>query len=355
MSDSVKYTCGGDGRFLKWVAYLQIIGIVFVVLGHSFHEYPDGEMGHTTLLYRMMYSFRMPLFMFVSVFLMVYTTFSQGRCLPWRKFAQSKVKRLMVPFVVLSLITFVPRALLSGIADDPVVLDIRSLAGSLVISGRSVIPFFWFLQASFTLLLVNYAVLLFANRRGWNQAYVYSVLILGFTLLPFVPIGCGHVFALGDAIRLGVFFVLGAAYAHSYRSVDRVIRWTSFATVTFLAVCWIAAFFTTEGTDLSPLCSLLGIMMCVSVAKLLDRYSIGMLDHLIGANYIIFLLSWFCNVISQQVLRHYTDMPWWVYSILSLFSGIYVPWWFYRYLQRHPDGRVAYLATHFFGQSFRRR
>lgn len=91
------------------------------------------------------------------------------------------------------------------------------------------------------------------------------------------------------------------------------------------------------------------------MAKLLDRYSIGMLDHLIGANYIIFLLSWFCNVISQQVLRHYTDMPWWVYSILSLFSGIYVPWWFYRYLQRHPDGRVAYLATHFFGQSLRRR
>lgn len=60
--------------FLKFIAYLQVIGIILVVLGHSFHEYPDGNMGRSLLMYRMMYSFRMPLFMFVSGFLMVYTT-----------------------------------------------------------------------------------------------------------------------------------------------------------------------------------------------------------------------------------------------------------------------------------------
>ncbi|MDE6134813.1 MAG: acyltransferase family protein, partial [Muribaculaceae bacterium] len=60
--------------FLKFVAYLQIIGIILVVLGHSCHMYPDGNHGHSTLLYRMLFSFRMPLFMFTSGFLLILTT-----------------------------------------------------------------------------------------------------------------------------------------------------------------------------------------------------------------------------------------------------------------------------------------
>lgn len=32
-------------QFLKFIAYLQVIGIVLVVLGPSFHEYPDGKGG----------------------------------------------------------------------------------------------------------------------------------------------------------------------------------------------------------------------------------------------------------------------------------------------------------------------
>ena len=63
-----------EKKYLKFIAYLQIIGIFLVVVGHSFHEYPDGDYGRSMLLYRMMHSFRMPLFMFVSGFLMVYTT-----------------------------------------------------------------------------------------------------------------------------------------------------------------------------------------------------------------------------------------------------------------------------------------
>lgn len=60
--------------FIKYIAYLQVIGIILVVLGHSFHEYPDGDFGRSMLFYRMLFSFRMPVFLFVSGFLMVYTT-----------------------------------------------------------------------------------------------------------------------------------------------------------------------------------------------------------------------------------------------------------------------------------------
>lgn len=61
-------------KFFKFAAYLQIIGIILVVLGHSFHEYPDGAHGGKFILNAMLHSFRMPLFMFVSGFLMEFTT-----------------------------------------------------------------------------------------------------------------------------------------------------------------------------------------------------------------------------------------------------------------------------------------
>lgn len=54
---------------------MQIVGIMFVVLGHSFHEYPDGCHVASILVHRMIFSFHMPMFMFVSGFLLVLTTF----------------------------------------------------------------------------------------------------------------------------------------------------------------------------------------------------------------------------------------------------------------------------------------
>ena len=87
------------------------------------------------------------------------------------------------------------------------------------------------------------------------------------------------------------------------------------------------------------------------MAKILEHRNYGFLDHLIGANYLIFLLSWYCNVASQQVLSHFVALPWWVYSVLSLVSGIYVPWLGYRYLKTHSHSRWVRVAAFLLGQN----
>ncbi|MDE6027944.1 MAG: hypothetical protein K2G23_07730 [Muribaculaceae bacterium] len=96
-------------------------------------------------------------------------------------------------------------------------------------------------------------------------------------------------------------------------------------------------------------------MMMISLAKILEARHITFLDHLKGANYIIFLLSWYFNVAAQQVLHHYTDLPWWVYSLLSLTFGIYVPWLFYKWMCFHPDNRFSRAMALLLGQSIKRK
>ena len=342
----------GNG-FLKDMAYLQIIGIILVVVGHSFHDYPDGCGGKSLLIYGMMYSFRMPLFMFVSGFLMIYTTLQRGNPPSWRKFTLGKVKRLMVPFVVLSLVTFVPRSLLSFYADDPVELSLSSLADSLLYQDSLVIPYFWFLQSSFTLLVGLYLVFILFGSDGKNDKVLYVSLILFFLVLGVLGPGLSGLFSLDNTVKFGLYFVIGASYCRFRKYVDSIIPWTRLCFLLGSMLVWALLYFLLDDTLLMPLCSLSGIIMCVSLSKVMVSRGIRFLDHLVGANYIIFLLSWYFNVLTQQILHGFVELPWFVYTAMSLVSGIYVPWLFYRFMRTHPDNCITNLSKLLLGQSFK--
>lgn len=338
--------------FLKFIAYLQITGIILVVLGHSFHEYPGGAT--STLFYKMLYSFRMPMFLFVSGFLMVYTTRMRGAGAPGvRRFTASKIKRLLIPFVVLSLVTFIPRTMMSGMADDAIALSLSSLVDGLTDRNHLIIPYYWFLMTSFTLLVITYAVITLGSRAGIPDRIIYAALIIGTAALPYLTTRQSTLFSINMTLSYGIFFACGAAYCRYAAVIDRHIRWQSPLVMMLCAAVWVALYFSAYSTPLRPLCSLAGIAMCISFAKILEYRRYTFLDHLTGANYMIFLLSWFCNVASQQVLSHFVRLPWWVYSVLSLVSGIYIPWRAYRYLLRHRKSRWVRLTALFLGQSLK--
>lgn len=341
-------------NYIKFIAYLQILGIILVVLGHSFHEYPDNEQGHTMLLYRMMYSFRMPLFMFTSGFLMAFTAYIRSRTKSpsFNDFALKKVKRLLIPFVTLSLVTFIPRSMMSGMADDQMEISAESFWKIFFFSHNMVIPYFWFIQSSFTLLLLNYALLRFAKSHS-SRRTMQAILVAIFALLPFLSIEWTSFFSIGETVRLGVYFTLGVLYAISRNEVDKYIPWTSPLFLVAVAAVWALLFFAFEGSPAVIVCSAAGIMMCISVAKILEYRKWGFLDHLIGANYIIFLLSWYFNVLAQQVLAHYVSLPWWVHTVLSLVCGVYIPWLGYKYLRRHPQSRFVKVTAFLLGQNIR--
>lgn len=76
-----------DLPYLNFLAYLQVLGIILVVIGHSFHEHPEGYFGYNLFPIRLIYSFHMPLFLFVSGFLFIYSTNLKhertGIYIPW--------------------------------------------------------------------------------------------------------------------------------------------------------------------------------------------------------------------------------------------------------------------------------
>lgn len=340
--------------FLIFISYLQILGCILVVMGHSFHEYPDGQNGTSLWVYRAMYSFRMPVFTFVSGFLMVFTMRLKDNPRTWRMFTTNKVKRLIIPFVVLNLVTFAPRALMSGLADNNVEISWSEFWGSFVLPDKLVVSQLWFIQMSFVLLVFCYALIRGSSWLHIKDRWLYLFCILLFVTLPLLPVYYPSTFSLDRAVELGIFFVLGMAYARYMTHVDRIIPFGSPWFLVLSAGVWFVLFTYTEKTDWYDFARLAGIAMCVSLCKILERTHFRILDPLIGSTYLIFLLSWFFYVGAQQVLHHFTNFPWWVYTVLSMTCGVLVPWLIYRYMERHPSSLLTRLSIHLLGQTYRR-
>jgi predicted neutral ceramidase superfamily lipid hydrolase len=148
---------------------------------------------------------------------------------------------------------------------------------------------------------------------------------------------------------------MGCLYGMYSEQINKSIRPDSIVILIVAAIIWATLFFLTEGTKAIIFCSASGILMCVSLAQLLVKYDIKILDPLIGSNYIIFLLSWYMNTFTQQFLHHFTEFPWWVYSILSFTCGVAVPCMIYKYMQAHADNRFVKVATVCLGQNLKKR
>lgn len=336
-------------RNLKFVSNLQAIAIILVVAGHSLHQYPDGANGEHTLAYRLIYSFHVPLFMFVSGFLLDYSTSRRPRT--WLRLAREKFRRLMVPFFVLSVVTFLPRAAMSGFADEAVELSAGSLADSLIRGDRLVIPFLWFLQSLFTLLVTVYGAATVSRMWRVPPVVCYLVIFAVVVAINLSPADPGTFFSLNTTVRMATYFMLGCLYSRMQSSVDRIVAWSRPATFLLFAALWIATALAAPDTyPADVLTAAAGIAMCVAASQAMVARRVNVFGHLDGANYIIFLLSWYFNVASQQLLARYVALPWWVHGALSLILGIYAPWALYRLMLRHPRSRATRALALVLGQ-----
>ena len=323
---------------LKYISYLKVIGIILVVFGHSFHEW--NGVFEDTVLYRIFMVMRMPLFTFTSGYTLAYCFMARPSHRNYREFVANKAWRLLLPFFVLNAFTFLPRALLSGIADDVVEFSLSSFLNCLLLYGSAPVIFTWFLQMSFLCMLITYPILL--ATKHLRSRTLWLTLLLAASLFTYFT-GCLGEYQFFSICQVGYllpFFVLGTICGTFYRNFISKIPWTHPAILIGCIIGWMGCFFLNEthpDTILYLFSSIFGIMMTISIALMLEKHKITILDHLSGSTYMIFLLSWYVNVASQQVLHHFLPMPWWVHTTLSWVGGIYVPVLVHRFLNHHKE------------------
>lgn len=314
----------------RLISFMQAFGIILVVAGHS--TYQLGHAGHVPSICRWLYTFHMPLFFFISGYLLKYRNTRKGiqlsdmPALGKDGFITGKARRLLVPYVIISSVVFIPKTMMSAIALRPVDMSVWSYLGMLLYPHTNVIGYFWFLPSLFLIFCMAYIA---AKTKAKTND---SLLIVCLIAVSIVNPGTGFL-GLDSALYNAVFFAAG--YMFRKHMLETVVGRHSATAAAVTFTVSVALMYAPDTGIRYLLTSFNGILMSVALAHLYIAGKMRFLDHLDGATYTIYLLSWFPQVASQQILMSLVPgITWHVTTALAFFSGLYVPLMVHRWVRK---------------------
>lgn len=151
----------------KRIAYISIINaiaIIAVIIGHldvtGPNDDPNTPIANTVVAFG---SFQMPLFMCVSGFLFAMTS---GYRKTYKELVKSKTRRLIVPFLFLSLFTFCFKLCLpSSMLEHGVGFTPQYIFKIFFVPFRGPVPHLWFVVSLFTIFLLTPILKWTANNK----------------------------------------------------------------------------------------------------------------------------------------------------------------------------------------------
>lgn len=176
----------------------KLIAMILVVLGHVIterYEYvcSDFENMHYLLLplKQFIYTFHMPLFMFLSGFL-----FGKSNLKDWNVFVLNKFKRLMGPYFVFGLLLLYPICIIVGDYS----FSVRDMCSTVFLGVN--FKHMWFLEALFIIFIMFYLI------RKYIVKYPI-VFTFVFVLINFTPSYCPIYFFLPAVATYLLYFHIG--------------------------------------------------------------------------------------------------------------------------------------------------
>lgn len=183
---------------LNFVSWLQVIGVLSVVFGHSINDIavPDFIVD----IKAWVYLYHMPLFFLVSAFLFSYKgCFSKG----YKTVFKGRAIRLLIPFYFWNALFLFPKVLLSEFTNDKITLSPEYFINMLICPRNSVLGHTWFLFALFEMFVI--AILfekLLKNKKLWIPVTAALILVNCFGTL-------NMYFAISDLMKNAIFFWIG--------------------------------------------------------------------------------------------------------------------------------------------------
>lgn len=321
------------------VSFLQAWGIILVVLGHCDYGASIPPIWHTWI-----YTFHMPLFMFISGFLLRYTgevhNTSFVQMTASTRFIKKKATRLLIPYIAISTIAFIPKILLSQFAARPITFSFHEYIHMLIYPWDNVIQFFWFLPTLFLIFCIASILGKYVRRL---KVPVWGCLASSLILYLFNPVTHITILNIGGVVNYLFYFSLGYFVCKNKMMVFIGQHPWFYLILTFVLSCILMNMPSIK--ILKAITAINGITMSFALGYLYNSYNCTILNNLYGASYTIYLFSWFPQVLSQQVFLAATGAPWWVGGILAFITGIYVPLLIFHLINKYRQNRIGHIAA----------
>ncbi|MCM1135491.1 MAG: acyltransferase [Clostridium sp.] len=212
------------------------LGMIIVLLGHSF---PDGEEGYFPLLgykwaFDYCYAFHMALFFIISGFVMGRKYY--GDNFDYKTELINKFKRLIVPYLFYSYVSFIPKLLWNQYARNPV--DKTNLWKILL--GRSPNGSLWYIYTLFIFATLLLGISKIVKHVGCR---VKTIIVLTIGIFFYIAGGLVgedimEMLYLERIYRYFIFFAIGLVLYHYYDKWKTYIDWRAgIAALLILMIC----------------------------------------------------------------------------------------------------------------------
>lgn len=289
------------------------LGILFVVLGHSFPNSLELS-GASSILYNTLYSFHMPMFFFFSglVSKKLLTTNKNEKI----EALKNRFIRLMVPYFVFAVIYIPLRIIMAEYSRFS--YDFTKLYT--VFLGNNPNGELWFLYVLFWFSIV---AILFANKKNIKFITVFALAV---TLCsPLVPYAYNGISASNSLFQV-FFFFLGIFTSIYYEKVRTIFKlhWFAVFTAAFIAFeillqttgIYVFKIFTSLFATLGVLC----ISSVIARSKAMQKINVeGYFSQLGQYSMDIYIFHSPVAVIMRILLFSYLEIGGAVYTILTFF------------------------------------
>lgn len=333
---------------------MQTVGVILVLSLHLPSLNVEGMRPEKFDYIVHMFSFSMPLWMFISGYLMRYTggfIIGGGNRLvisDLRAYAGKKASRLLLPYFVTGSVVYLIFALLSHFGVAGAERSIGDYFWTMLHPRESLIYPYWFLPTLFFIMVIVRAALNIV-RRDWVlvvlMAVSFPIYIIYLQDKSQHDDLYGQVNWLDWIGILGYFVWWGAGYffckyhALMQRSLRLDSGWTCLALLAAVVGTHMAL------PDASWLKAVLGILLTISAGMNYVKHGLRFMNHLNGWSFTIYLLHWFVYV-PMLSIHGATQQQWWILLPLTMGFGIYIPILIGKFVQRFlPRARLLKLLV----------
>lgn len=300
---------------IQWLAVLQGFSMLLVVIGHvDLTNIPcDPNTPIASAIHKCIYSFHMPLFMFISGWLFYYTCIRKDK--GYGDVVKSKLKRLGIPFFAFTLSATVFKFAFPSLMHRQVTA--QELTDTFILFRSNPLGEMWFIVVLFELMLLYPVYKLIVV----NRLFAIIGLVVAFVINTYTP--SISYFNMGKVTYMLPFFVTGILCCR--------FEWQKFIGKAWFLVIITALFVACNVMGLLPSSvnaeiALVGTFFFMSLCLILGRCIPNLFCSFRDYTFQIFLMGiFFQMVIRWTYVKWGNDMLFVSMWLLSVVIGIYVP------------------------------
>ena len=328
--DNVYLLMMAERKKIDWLAVLQGFSMLLVVVGHvSLTNQPgDPSTPIATGIETVIYSFHMPLFIFISGWLFYYTCI--GREKTYKDMFISKFKRLLIPFYAFTMVTMLLKMALPQLMHR--VVDMEEIVNTFFFFRSNPLGEMWFIIVLFELML------LYPLYKLMTKNVVLAVIGLGCAFLISTITPEISYYNLGKAAYMLPFFVMGIICCRYELHVIIGKTWFFLIITMFFVACNICGMLP-KSMEINV--AVVGTLFAMSLCLIVARFIPSLFESYRDYTFQIFLMGIFFQMVIRWIyVKMGIEMLFVPLWLLSVVIGVYVPTVIARLINRYAPQKV---------------